>query len=154
MEQGLARGCPDKPSSPRASGGGGASYGAAARRRCSALQGGAGAGAAVRSRRRDPPARPTAFPFFPFPPSYTHRHRCEVARAPGGSGAGGRIPPPRFVWQILKIDCGLTNVPGRAHADSYLVTRGTTPPRVGGRRRREAGRPWGRRRCGSGVPVG
>ena len=149
MEQGLARGCPDKPSSPRASGGGGASCGAAARRRYSALQGGGG-----RRRTRSGAVPLFLFSSFPFPPSYTHRHRCEVARAPGGSGAGGRIPPPRFVWQILKIDCGLTNVPGRAHADSYLVTRGTTPPGVGGRRRRGAGRPRGRRRRGSGVPVG
>jgi hypothetical protein len=66
--------------------------------------------------------------FFSFPPSYTHRPRCEVARAPGGSRAGGRVPPRRFVWESLKIDCGHTNGPSRAHADSYLATRGGTPP--------------------------
>jgi hypothetical protein len=59
------------------------------------------------------------FPFF-LPPSYTHRHRCEVARAPGGSCAGGRFPPRDFVWEILKVDCGHTNRSRATHADSYL----------------------------------
>jgi hypothetical protein len=45
------------------------------------------------------------------PLSYTHRHRCELARALGGSRALGRFPPRRFVWEILKIDSRLTTRP-------------------------------------------
>lgn len=51
-----------------------------------------------------------------FPPSYTHRHYCGVARAPGGSCAGGRFPPRPFVWGIPKIDRDHTNFPQPARA--------------------------------------
>ncbi len=64
--------------------------------------------------------RRLSFLSFSFPPSYTHRHRCEVARAPSGSAAGGHFPPSEFVWRILKIDSRRTNRPRAAHADSYL----------------------------------
>jgi hypothetical protein len=52
-----------------------------------------------------------------LPPSYTHRHCCELARAPGGSCAGGPFPPRPFVWEIPKIDCRHTNGPRPTHAD-------------------------------------
>jgi len=72
------------------------------------------------------------FPFLLFllffPPSYTHRHHCELARAPGGSAAGRPFFARPFVWGISKIDCAhAARVPG-SHADPALCHERGMPP--------------------------
>jgi len=140
MEQSLARGCPDEPSSPRAFAGEGAVLQWV---RYRAL-------GACKSRRM--PCKIGAhfflFSFFPsffFPPSYTHRHYREWARAPGGSAAGRRFPGPRFVWGIPKIDCGAANREPGPHADSTLCRGQDLPPEKAWEAPAGRGTPWGAR---------
>lgn len=77
---------------------------------------------------------PLLYPASLLLPLHTHRHRCELARAPGGSRAGGRIPPHQFWWDIPKIDCGRAN---RSEATHAALRVGRAPPRLlGGRGRR------------------
>lgn len=117
MEQVTSAGVPSKPGSPRASCTRSALIDPRGRRLRAPQWAGRrvpadrpGAPGAVSSSRM-PRRRLRLFPFpiFFLPPSYTHRHYVQVARAPGGSPAGGPFPPPRFWCGIPKIDSGHTN---------------------------------------------
>jgi hypothetical protein len=99
---------------------------------CRAHQLSATVGAVPVVKRCTPCRAPFLLAHFLFlPPSYTHRHCCELARAPGGSCAGGPFPPRPFVWEILKIDCHHTNCSQSTHADFYLCHACMTPPGSG-----------------------
>jgi hypothetical protein len=62
----------------------------------------------------------TRLPFSPSraPPSYTHRHCFQLARAPCRSCPHLRLPPRGFVWEKKKIDSRLRNRPAVPHPDS------------------------------------
>ena len=60
------------------------------------------------------------------PPSHTHRHYFELARAHGGSGPQCQLRHAPSVWEIPKVDSG--HAPRHAHAH----TRHGGPPAGGG----------------------
>jgi hypothetical protein len=152
MEQVQARGCPDKPSSPRATVRLGRKPASccvpqAPNRRWSwgefpALQ-------AIRPLTRSglsglDACRPTDCSLIlPFS-LHTHRPHCQLARAPGGSRAHRRFPPRRFVWEILKIDSQHTNQPRQLHSDPELCQARALPPPSCWNRQQRPEAPWRR----------
>ena len=106
-----------------------------------------------------PPTAPEERPPHPLhrcflPPSHTHRHHCELARAPGGSRADGRFPPRPFVWGISKIDCGRAIGSQPTHGDRHLCHACRQLPVVGGEASCSPGRRRGRGSRGRVRPVG
>jgi hypothetical protein len=120
MEQ-YSAGVLSKPSSPRASGLQAHVTGPAVRHSdCGPFLQGL---AVRRSGWKVPEAVGRIRPLFLFflPPSYTHRNYVGVGRGRGGPGAVGRVPPPRFVWEIPKIDCRHTNPTRSTHHELELA---------------------------------
>src|SRR5690242_10195707 len=79
-----------------------------------------------------------AGPFRP-PPSYTHRHCFQVARAPCRSCPHLRLPPRDLLWEKQEIDSRLGNRPPVSHSDStHCHVREEAPEALRG----AAGRAW------------
>lgn len=136
MEQRTARGCPDKPGSPRAAvgaaGPGGArSFSPAGSvQQCPRIRSSGGPLQATRAQLIACLSGPfdvtSALPVFPLASaslSYTLRHYCASARARGPSRAHWRVPPLPFVRRFREIDRAPANRGARSHPDSTLVRR-------------------------------